>query len=215
MFQIVSFQHLHLLSFDGLTHACTRDHVLHFHGIVSDRFRALLFVWLDKFGPHDRQLPSIPLLCEWYQWGDTVLTLLGNDGFNIIKEFEAVCIGSLINKVSRPSLNPADFLSAVMVTLKDKLSQFPRVFNWLSNLLERTQKEANTDVSVWTEIFGVYRHWGHPEVKGLDGLNAIKQIGQKYTFPNQSLLWEAHALFIETLFQNYLEKTWTVSSSQP
>lgn len=184
----------------------TRSHLLLIASIIGDRYRSFLLSWVSKASPTDRRLPSLELLVSTYRWGDRILRKLGKEGFKVIKNFEPLMLGGLLKQANHVELKPSSFLDSIISQLNQYELSLPGLVQDTKKLLSDVAEEAVEDVAVWTELFGLYRQWGHPEVKGLDGLNAIKKIGQIWTFPDMDLVHRSFCCFKEEFFLNYLSK---------
>ncbi len=188
-----------------LTYWGQRDHLLCLHGIVSDRFRSLRASWISFSCYPDMDLPDPVFLERVYKWGDSCLAIFGNAGYDVIKHVEPVCMGILIARATMPGLQPRRFLDQELSALKALMSQTPSLVSelhlWVQHLLC-----PEVPLTWSSEIFGIYRQWGHPEVIGLAGLEAIKEIGTLVTVPNPRVVSLAHGFFIETVMVNYFKR---------
>nr|WPV62714.1 MAG: RNA-dependent RNA polymerase [Wufeng shrew rhabdovirus 10] len=202
--RIKAYKHLYTFENRGLVYCGTRNHMLMLSTLISDRFRTLFFLLVSNNGMLDRKLPSSHLIETMYKFGDDVLRQVGRNGYKVIKSFEPLTLGGLLLKVNDPELNDPCLYTLAKTEILEILGKRTNLVDQFNVLIRRIIDESESDCSIWTECFGLYRHWGHPEVHGLDGLKAIKKVGQKWTFPDQNILEEAHAIFVEILFSNYL-----------
>lgn len=133
---------------------------------VSSRFLTLLFVSLYS-APQSILLPSPDLINEYYRWCDKVLYFLGNEGYNIIKKVEPFCIAVCLRKWDKLT-DSSNFLDHLLSDSGD-LDK-----NYLYDLIRILEKCQNPNQLF--EIFGLYRHAGHPLVDEETGCIKMKEV---------------------------------------
>ncbi|UHK03262.1 MAG: RNA-dependent RNA polymerase [Hangzhou scotinophara lurida lispivirus 1] len=150
----------------GLCVLLSYDQLLLIVDTVSSRFLTLLFILLH---PKDQSvnLPSKDLLQDFYKWGDDIINKYGNEGYNVVKQIEPICI-------------------AVYLRNWDKLYDANKFLNHLIDKAEEEYKEELIKlVSILNncknpnqlfELFGLYRHMGHPFVDETLGCKKMKEV---------------------------------------
>lgn len=121
----------------------------------------------DKGGDH-----AVELIRELYDEGDNILNINGSKGYKAIKLLEAECTErwNQLGNAYRPWIPLSE-------TLNDHLKREQR------SLFEEDGIESSGFTSVVREcndpwiigqMYGAYRHWGHPYIQVFDGLRKLR-----------------------------------------
>ncbi|AIL31438.1 L [Kumasi rhabdovirus] len=171
--------------------------VLYFpeHKVIIDRLFALMMkdTWIARFnttvGLHYRTehiytQEEIKFVNSLYRAGDKVLESLGNDAYNCIKLLEPICNWKFCEmaKGYRPLIPTFPNFTAHVNASIDEVGA---VSFECTQFCEKI-KSINT-LEVLTVVYGSFRHWGHPFINYLEGLEALhtqvnmpKTIDQEY-----------------------------------
>ncbi|WPV62690.1 MAG: RNA-dependent RNA polymerase [Wenzhou bat rhabdovirus 3] len=119
------------------------------------------------------EYPSAEVLTRLYRCGDALLLRGGNRGYNVIKLLEALCLSTLQYRLNKKHQIPLkdQFYDSILSELKD----LGRDLGCMSDVeLLHDIINSQSDRKI-LEIFGMYRHWGHPFLQVTEGLRGIKK----------------------------------------
>ncbi|DBA37095.1 TPA_asm: L [Ocimum alphacytorhabdovirus 1] len=150
----------------------------------------------------EEHYPEAHIISLIYEWGDKVLKRLGNDGYKVIKVFEAVLVGVLQGR-GQSDIAPADrFLRNTIKDIRDTSLVYLEEIRSLINILGNIDKEHHL-----TQIYGLHRSWGHPAVDSLEGMNKLMKIGRKDIVKENTLSVNAGRMFKVLFCKEYKGKT--------
>ncbi|QVU21449.1 RNA-dependent RNA polymerase [Actinidia cytorhabdovirus JS27] len=109
-----------------------------------------------------------------FAWGDKVLRQFGNNGFKLIKAYEALCAGFIMT-LSDDIV--ADRTKFYRNTRHDLITEDPSYMPYLVELNEILEKA--TSIHWLSQVYGLHRVWGHPLVDSLKGMEKVIVIGRK------------------------------------
>ncbi|DBA37110.1 TPA_asm: L [Phyllostachys alphacytorhabdovirus 1] len=118
--------------------------------------------------------PPRNIVADVIEWGDGVLRLLGNNGFKLLKAFEALVLGVLQTRGRGEFVDPGRFLHNTLLDLWEESVTFGRLGQTLVNMLEKVESPHHL-----TQIYGMHRIWGHPLTDAAKGMEKMIIIGQK------------------------------------
>uniref|UniRef100_A0A5S6QMC9 RdRp catalytic domain-containing protein n=1 Tax=Trichuris muris TaxID=70415 RepID=A0A5S6QMC9_TRIMR len=133
---------------------------------------------------------------ELYAWGDCLLMEKKNEAYNVIKFSEPLCMSILLKKTDRCGLsepfvcgNHAAYVEAGGST--ESLSRLLTVLDKMSP-------------SMLSEIFGLYRMWGHPVVDEVAGCEKVQSVGKRTITMDHGTLKLLYACLIKEFCINYI-----------
>nr|DAZ90750.1 TPA_asm: polyprotein [Lupinus virus 1] len=146
------------------------------------------------------------ILSSIIRTGDTILLYGGNLGYEVISLFESIVVSVLLKK------NPDD-ISDTNEFYENCLGEIEESVDGLQNIDEITicikqwiKDITNLSSSQLSNVFSIYRIWGHPRVNILQGM---KKVYDKATATKKSIhVSESYVLyqFRQNFLQNYLSK---------
>lgn len=187
-----------------------RNAILMMKDVYVARFNTLLSVQfrLDNLYP----FYSLDTLTQMYKLGDQILVEGGNLGYDSIKLLEPICINRIAELAQRyRPLIPLfqEFPDHIGKTIAELMKRSPTI-RVLKDLVDKVQ-----DTEVLLAMYGSFRHWGHPFIDYLQGLDALYQqttlpklIDLAYT---ESLASDLALLVIRDQFRT--KKQWPVDLS--
>ncbi|DBA37027.1 TPA_asm: L [Garlic alphacytorhabdovirus 1] len=107
-------------------------------------------------------------------WGDSVIKTFGNNGFKILKAFEAICLGVLQERSEGNFVDRSLFLNNTLTDLRAESLAYGAYADELVAILRRIPQMHHL-----TQIYGLHRIWGHPLVDASKGMEKMILIGQK------------------------------------
>ncbi|DBA36953.1 TPA_asm: L [Artemisia alphacytorhabdovirus 3] len=136
------------------------------------------------------QYPDVDLVKRVIRWGDDTLTELGNDGFKIIKTYEAIAVGVIQEKGESGIIDPGRFLKNTLQDLFDESVTYHRKAVEVVDLLRSVES-----IHHLTQLYGMHRIWGHPMVNSAKGMEKVINIGRKNIIKDSSLSKDAGRMF--------------------
>lgn len=163
---------------------------------MSSRYLTLLTSELYE-QVYKNLLPNRSLCSSVYNWMDQSLIKYGNQGYDIIKKLEPLCSAVFLDKFD-PLHRSKDFL----IQLKKDSVEFglDKVEEIISIL-----NECTTPNQIF-EIYGLYRHGGHPIVDEIGGCESMKSISREMTKIDQRMLLKCVGASKKDFIIEYIKK---------
>ncbi|DBA36832.1 TPA_asm: L [Zanthoxylum betacytorhabdovirus 1] len=142
--------------------------------------------------------PSVKSLEMFFESGDFAILKMGNLAYKGIKCFEAIMTGVILSRCSSKLIDVDEFLMTTVEDLykeSDKLGKLATQWIRLTNSL--------TSDHQLTQIYGLYRLWGHPVVSPKEGIKKVKKIGTEKKTISEELARKAGYSFLEEVFDRY------------
>nr|WIL00264.1 MAG: RdRp and L protein [Apis rhabdovirus 5] len=160
--------------YNGKVFLGTRDHFLGFHDVVVQRSNIIHSAILAPVF-NDPTYPSLDLVERTFSWGDCILEKFGNHGYELIGQWEPLCIGALSSAIPDPYWDNQLFLK----TMK---KEFCKTSDKYVELLERIWNDgvdivttaASRNTNQAAQLYGLYRIWGHPTINSKSGIAKLK-----------------------------------------
>ncbi|AJG39142.1 RNA-dependent RNA polymerase [Tacheng Tick Virus 6] len=167
-----------LIIIDQESYVMDYDQVLLVADTLTSRYLALLYADLCNQG-YPLQCPDPLLLSRCYEWGDELLEQYGNCAYRLIKMWEPLILGLLLQ-----TTDPLEYSHRFYATMEDAYHQeYENVTrdrclgacSWcqVRNLI---RQEPWPNIS---ELHGIYRHWGHPTVDLKGGTVKVQSIAKE------------------------------------
>lgn len=190
----------YLVIVDGATNwIMDYQQVLMISDNIGSRFMSHLYLDLSyKMGRKD--LPSTSYLSKLYTWGDRVLQEYGNEGYDIIKQLESLCVGTYLlhHEPLDKSKRYREALIEQSGTDEGKRAHLLE----LCTILE----EAVIHPNILFEIFGAYRHFGHPTVDEIAGISVLKDNSREDLVLKEECLIKGSGAFNRSFVFSFLQK---------
>lgn len=145
--------------------------------------------------------PTEQVINEIFNWGDDVLEHKGNDGFKLLKAYEALVIGHLQTRGEGSLVDSQRFLHNTMTDLADDDPEFFAYGKRLASLLEGIDSFHHV-----SQVYGMHRVWGHPTVDSRKGMEKLMLIGRKNIIKDDSLSKDAGRMFKYLFAKEYQKK---------
>ncbi|DBA36945.1 TPA_asm: L [Artemisia alphacytorhabdovirus 2] len=136
------------------------------------------------------QYPDISVVNAIIRWGDDLLRTNGNDGFKVIKAYEALVVGVMQVKGEGGIIDPTRFLNN---TLQDLFDDSVDHHRWAVELVKVLSSVES--IHHLTQLYGMHRIWGHPIVDSGKGMQKVITIGRKNIIRDSSLADDAGRMF--------------------
>lgn len=183
---LYSSQNIVVLRRGKTTFPLLREHLLMLADVV--RQRSLVFIACEIAG--QLKIPGYPprqILHDIITFGDDVLCTQGNKGYDVIALWESLCVGLIISHNDPLLEDNHQFLNAILMKARELIS-YDKCFDYLLDLLQRMKAIAKDDLNMLSQLFGIYRIWGHPNVDVQGGLNKLKSIATKSRVLNPRMI---------------------------
>ncbi|DBA36864.1 TPA_asm: L [Coptis gammacytorhabdovirus 1] len=121
--------------------------------------------------------PSIDLIYNFWGIWDSELRINGNTFYKCVKLFEAMVIGVILRKNPNKVITPlSDFLDN---TVSDFAKGLDQSLLDLSLVVEKMKVFllSQSSMQYLSQMYGLYRTWGHPVVSPVSGIRKVKQLG--------------------------------------
>ncbi|AEI17640.1 L gene product [Kotonkan virus] len=148
-----------------------RNTLLMAKDVMISRFQTLLSMKMSKYEVIYDEV-DIAVLMDIYRIGDEVLLNNGNKGYKGIKLLEAICNLKLVESARNA---------------RPMIPEFPNFKNHILKSLRELEEEDGLEMyELYTRIMGVqkldliltiygsFRHWGHPFINYLEGLEKLE-----------------------------------------
>ncbi|DAZ87752.1 TPA_asm: hypothetical protein [Sphaeridiorhabdovirus 1] len=186
-YQLILGHHAGILKVtaDKIYTTISHDLLLMLQDTLLSRWLTLKIINTFK-DPHIPRNPKSGNIQEIYAAGDQILASLGNQGFQLIKFLEPLCIG-LVQKELDEGLGDAKggaFLEETVSEFYKSAEQLgccALAENFYRKLLEVTPRLG------LLQVYGCFRHWGHPIIQPLTGLTKLHSRGNKIILPDLNL----------------------------
>ncbi|ACX83613.1 RNA-dependent RNA polymerase [Hapavirus ngaingan] len=167
-------------------------------------------IYDDKDYGQDDKEGMIQRLTRVYCLGDQYLSILGNDGYEGIKCLEPMCNSAFCDLAHkfRPLIPRfQDFKTHVENSTIEK----DRETGFLCEIKRIVDNAENVEEII--VYYSIFRHWGHPSIKYLEGLKKLEQqVNMKKEIDDDYAQSLASDLAYKVLKKHFFEKkTWGVS----
>ncbi|AHZ45724.1 L protein [Xiburema virus] len=154
--------------FIGLDIIIPKSVTLMLKDIFISRFQNILSMIMDL----DQNYTSrdILKLMSLYSVGDRIIAQSGNKGFDVVKMVEPICNLQLydLSRQRRPLIPEftayRGHIEKSVTTLKEINPDIEKLFHII---------ESATNVELVLNMYGAFRHWGHPYIEYEEGLEAL------------------------------------------
>lgn len=174
------------------------DHLLMLHDTVISRFLSYFYCRLYNH-TYKHQTVSAITLQELYEWGDNLLKKLGNDAYDVIKFLESLCVGHIIKDDADCPIAKRFRMNMIVKAGEKNLKTFLGVLQ-LDSLLSKLENKLSI-----LELYGVYRHWGHPDVNVEQACAEQKTNTRTKPKFNRSTLRDLLGAFNRTFIINFIK----------
>nr|UYL95616.1 MAG: RNA-dependent RNA polymerase [Lhasa Rhabd tick virus 1] len=159
----------------------SRDSLLLLSDLATQRF-ILKYACLLAEVSHSPVYPAYPTVARFIEIGDNLILQLGNLGFNVLKNVEGLIMGVLLHTTEENILDSETFVSSVKEDMlqevrdsSDSERQGERCVNLISEMTALLYQTSYNPHHL-SQLFGLYRIWGHPVVDVLGGLQQLKDL---------------------------------------
>lgn len=172
------------------------DQILLLSDTMTSRFHSLVNVSLyNQIYPY--LLPSLEIVREVYDWMNEVLERFGNNGYNLLKQLEPICIGVFLDQYDPLKISKTFLQNIISDTEKIYLPLLDKLIQIISSC---------TNYNQIFEIYGLYRHGGHPIVDEIEGCRSMKEVSRCHTEIDGKILRECAGASKKSFIIEYIKK---------
>lgn len=136
--------------------------------IFLARRNSMLFIGTSNETHED---PCIRNLLSVYEEGDDLISRYGNSSYNLLKLLEPLCNSRLIDLAHSDKL---PLINSFKVYIDDELDKIKTDTGMeINKITDIIAKSSNVHFIV--NIFGCFRHWGHPYIEWEEGLSKLHE----------------------------------------
>ncbi|DBA36895.1 TPA_asm: L [Fraxinus gammacytorhabdovirus 2] len=163
---------------DGKMSIHDLDHLRNWSDKCTERFNiemACIFGF-----PLNRVIyPPVELLYEFWGIWDPYLSDLGNPVYKVVKIFEAMAVGVLLEKNKNSVITPlSDFRETTLRDFKNNLPSHLQSLNQAALEMDLFLMRQDS-MQYISQLYGLYRTWGHPIVDPKSGIAKVMKLGTK------------------------------------
>ncbi|DAZ90707.1 TPA_asm: polyprotein [Didymochlaena virus 1] len=116
-------------------------------------------------------------LMELFQLGDTILSSWGNNGFEIIGMFEALVVSTILRGSPDGIHDPDKFMNSCLDEVGQMVADLGRNEDGETAIQGMIDLFSKEEMPVLSNMFCLYRIWGHPRVNIYSGMEKVHQLG--------------------------------------
>ncbi|QBJ27595.1 RNA polymerase [Maize sterile stunt virus] len=143
--------------------------------------------------------PKVEVITQVFDLFDNWLYYKGNGGYRLMKTYEALVTGVILKRDRSNYHNSEDFLENTISGLEHDEQEIARKF---VHILDNSQPSPHH----LTQIMGLFRLWGHPQVDAKKGVEKVRTIGTKKKYISEHASQIAGRKFKEIFFSEYFRK---------
>ncbi|UHM27656.1 MAG: RNA-dependent RNA polymerase [Fushun ischnura senegalensis lispivirus 1] len=164
--RIIRIKDMLFVKIDDAIHILSYQQVLMIVDTITSRFLSLeMCKILEVLGlPF---LPRFSLLRKLYEMGDKILCEFGNEGYRILGTWESMYTGVYLKKYEALSFSKNYYEGSIEGMRDDLKKRCMTIFNYIN------AQDLNPNQIF--ELFGCYRHFGHPTVDESAGCSKLKE----------------------------------------
>ncbi|ASJ82200.1 RNA-dependent RNA polymerase [Bombali virus] len=194
----------------------TADVLIMCKDIVTCRFNTVLIAAVARIEDHVHiDYPDVSVISTLYRAGDYLLSILGSEGYKIIKFLEPSCLAK-IQLCATYTESKGRFLTqmhlAVIHTLEELLNgrnlktfqlQKIREFHQIIVRLRSTPQQ-------FCELFSIQKHWGHPILHSERAIQKVKRHATIMKALRPIVIFETYCVFKYSVAKHYFDSqgTW-------
>uniref|UniRef100_UPI003BEF4C65 Maltose/maltodextrin-binding periplasmic protein,RNA-directed RNA polymerase L n=1 Tax=Escherichia coli (strain K12) TaxID=83333 RepID=UPI003BEF4C65 len=197
--------HTHIVS------VSTADVLIMCKDLITCRFNTTLISKIAEIeDPVCSDYPNFKIVSMLYQSGDYLLSILGSDGYKIIKFLEPLCLAK-IQLCSKYTERKGRFLTQMhlavnhtleeiteMRALKPSQAQKIREFHRTLIRLEMTPQQL-------CELFSIQKHWGHPVLHSETAIQKVKKHATVLKALRPIVIFETYCVFKYSIAKHYFD----------
>ncbi|DBA36590.1 TPA_asm: L [Begonia betacytorhabdovirus 1] len=163
---------------------------------ISERANILFISSLFSDIDPEIYLPDLDIM-SLFNYGDLMLRKYGNKAYKLIKFHEPFCWGSLLSAHPEDICNNTIFLQSMREAAYEDFENGD-----VDQYIHTIQSICKTPHH-FSQIAGLFREWGHPEVDMLTGFNQVRDIGTAVKFESNVIPEIAGRKAKEIFFMKY------------
>lgn len=147
------------------------NQVLMITDTVGSRFLTLLYCDIRE-QVSDLPHPTSIDMRKFYDTGDAFFPRFGNEAYNHIKQIESLAVANYLNRYE-----PLSISKRYIDQLREEVADDPLLAESLEKIY-RTIDSISHHPIILFELFGCFRHFGHPTVDEIEGVKSLRENSQ-------------------------------------
>lgn len=180
----------------------SRDHLTIMSDLAAQRFSLHTQSILSVF-TNNSDCPTPAELSEFLVIGDTMLAKGGNKAYDLVYTLEASCVSRLTGNYEGGTWKTSRFREKIQMDQLEKAQSLG-----LSHQLERREQLLTQvferNVQALSQLYGLYRIWGHPTLEPLKGVISLKAKGLTPRRSVSSAVEDVNNHFKEEFIKRYI-----------
>lgn len=180
---------------DNTTYVLTREMFLGWSDLIHERFMVLMTLKLmEQISRID--YPSVMVVQKAFQIGDLTLLEEGNLAYDSIKFWEPACVARILEIGQDNIIDSTPFIQHTYNSIPNK-----KYRNALYGLLT-----SMDDLNWMSQLFGLYRLWGHPLVMTDAGLMKVQTKAFEHKQINKEIVQDTVRMFKHLYITGFIRK---------
>lgn len=208
---VARYDGLHLIAGPNLfavqtpnnSYLVSRDHLLIIADLSSQRYMLRLYSILDSKIPSPSFLSTYDL-DTLFDLGDEILKKGGDPAYKLIYGLEPMIVSSLVGNIPVGKAGNPTFHQNILKdqkALATKLNILSEWGKWYDFIIKQERP-----ITMKSQIYGMYRLWGHPTVDPILGAMAMRKIATTFRYPDQKYIDKINCRFKEEFIIRYHKK---------
>jgi len=152
------------------------DHLRNWADKTTERFNIELSCTLGN-PVNPLVYPEISVMHNFWIIWDQMLLEVGNESYKMIKIFESMCIGILLERHPNENIESGlDFLSVTVTDFIGESDNQERDVKYLNDMRDFLTQMPDQIIS---QFYGLYRSWGHPIVDTEKGMEKVMKLATR------------------------------------
>ncbi|DAZ90849.1 TPA_asm: polyprotein [Torreya virus 1] len=193
------------IAVEGVSYMMTKDCILMFMDIVGQRLCLSIFITNSRL--YNSMYINEEGIDNILKAGDNYISKRGNQAYTVISMMEALCTGWILKRSNDRVLDKDEFhdtiIGEVKVEINHDVESAEEGWNWVRSLDSFCE---TSEEDVLSNLFCLYRIYGHPDVNIYGGMKKVHDLGLKEKgLPNVASLQALYA-FRKTFCMNFYQK---------
>lgn len=155
----------------------SREHLLQLSDTANQRY-TILFTSIVAELYMDESVPQCETLLSVFDWGDSLISEFGNKGYGSTKFWEPITTTALLSVHEDPNIDNDKFPNFIKEEFLNSqgVNNRPRLSEAWDDLWGTFRPYTDHRPDILSQLFGLYRIWGHPTIDGIEGSIALRSV---------------------------------------
>nr|AKG95547.1 polymerase [Zaire ebolavirus]AKG95673.1 polymerase [Zaire ebolavirus]AKG95754.1 polymerase [Zaire ebolavirus]AKG95862.1 polymerase [Zaire ebolavirus]AKG96240.1 polymerase [Zaire ebolavirus] len=197
--------HTHIVS------VSTADVLIMCKDLITCRFNTTLISKIAEVeDPVCSDYPNFKIVSMLYQSGDYLLSILGSDGYKIIKFLEPLCLAK-IQLCSKYTERKGRFLTQMHLAVNHTLEEITEIRALKPSQAHKIREFHRTLIRLemtpqqLCELFSIQKHWGHPVLHSETAIQKVKKHATVLKALRPIVIFETYCVFKYSIAKHYFD----------